>query len=616
MTGIRLVPIRLKAAAELERRKRLAAAGVLDAHQPRGARSVARRDHLHRRGYAGDPWAYVSDILGIRLVPQQEEALALIEEHDRVLLPSGNNLGKTMLLACYGIYRFDAVAALPHPEMGLEEQGARILLPGPDADTVFHTIYAEMLALALRAEHRGHLMPGERSDKSVLWRGPAPKWNMEAFNPPQRVGQNVVSAASGRHHINQVALIEEGQGVAAPLWRATEGMCSSPGNKIASSFNPNEALGPAFERAQNGTYKVYTLGAFKHPNVQQRRDVIPEAVDFRKIDDRVRSECRDRGPYPATPLDPNYHDFVYALPPVGADGQQAPERGPRDDGFPGHPDGQLRVYRPGSVFVPQVLGMYPRESETSLFDPAKWDAAVGRWKATPDPRTAPDRVGVDVAREGGDDTASAPAWGQGAGSLLRAYAAVEVHGLPAVQALQVRGRARVGEIRIHPKGKGTEVGDHLARTYPGSPLTLDEGGVGTSPHDYLKRVLRRDVLGVSFSETPPNALPGEPYAENLRAAMYIRAAMLVARDMVDVPEDPLLREEIMATEVRYSSRTVEVRPNVKERVQTVLVIPKEDIKKKIGRSPNRADAFVLALHEAEQPRRRRSGRYTGQSTEN
>lgn len=571
-----------------------------------GARRHASRDPRQRRGYATDPHAYLADVLGLTLTPPQEDALQLLATEPRLLLPSANNQGKTFLLGAWGVFVMDARAAIEDPDNGLPEQGARVLLPGPDHDTVFQTIYAEMLTMAARAEARGHLMPGERSEKSVLWRV-RPKWGVEVFSPPQRVGQAVTHTASGRHHRNQVALIEEGQGVAEPIWRATEGMCSSDGNQIASAFNPTEASGPAYKRAQEGTYRVLHLDAFDHPNVRERRAVVPDAVDFKVIDARVRADCRDRGPYPGTPLEPEHGDFVYALPPRHA---ILPERGARADGFPGHPDAPLRVVRPNGAFTAQVRGQWPKGSDGGLFGTAELDAAMARGRLA-DVAGVPDAVGVDPAREGVDDATAAPRWGPGAAALLRAYADAEERGPAAIRDVVDGAHAVVGEITVLKKGDGVDTAAELHRRFPGSPFTMDEGGNASSPFDHLRRVLRRDVRGVSFGSAPLPRLPGEPWCVNLRTQLYVRMAMLVARGLADLPDDALLREEFLAhtTEPVELTREVEVpepghrpgeRPRfrtVKKRVQGVALVSKDDVKRLIGRSPDRADAAVLAVFD-------------------
>jgi hypothetical protein len=560
------------------------------------------RDPEQRRRYFGDPARYFRDVLGAVLTRDQADALAFIEEHDRVLLPSGNNLGKTFLLAGYGIYRLDVVAAMPDAHAGLEQQGGRVLLPGPDHGTIFATIYSAMLKLALRAEARGFVMPGERSHNSVHWRV-APEWEVEAFSPREMLSREVQHGASGRHHRNQVALIEEGQGVAESVWKAVEGMCSGAGNKIISPFNPTEPMGPAYERAKRTSYVTRHLSSLAHPNVTERREVIPAAVDVRVIEARIRDECRDMGPADTTTPNPEEHDFVYALPPKGA-----PERGPRADGSLGHPDAEPRVYRPSGTFAAQVLGRWPKTSTSGLFDAVAIERAQERWKAAHDPDEPPDMVGVDPAREGKDTTGHAPRWGIGAEELLRKYAEAREFGPTLVDELRATRRQRIGAIRIAPKGDGVDTALHLLGRYPRSPWTIDDGGIGASVYDHAKRVLEADVDGVSFGGTAQPPTPGEPWAENIRTQLYVRAAILVNAGLVDVPDDPQLRQELLAHELEDRVRTVEERDDNgvmrKVRKTSKLLKSKDAVKKLIGRSPDRSDAFVLAVNGNPNPKPR------------
>jgi hypothetical protein len=571
-----------------------------------GTRSQATREIKARRRYAlsNDPWAYFADILGLTLTQQQDDVVESLLIESRLLIPSGNNVGKTFLLAGWGIYRFDAVGALEDDETGEPEQGARILLPGPDHETVFKTIYAEILTLANRAELRGHLMPGDRSDRSVLWQV-RPKWDMEAFSPPQRVAQQVSHTASGRHHRNQIALVEEGQGVPETVWRGVEGMCSSEGNQIVSSFNPTEPVGPAYQRATNGTYRVIHLSALDHPNIIHREPRVPAAVDFRVIDKRVRADCRDRGAYPGTPIEAEHNDFVYALPDVGAREQRA-----RKDDIRGARGALPRVYRPGTTFTAQVMGLWPASNEDALFSAGHWDAGVQRWKSSRDPDKTPDRIGADVAREGDDESIDAPAWGPTAEAALRAYFEAELAGPDALEKVRREFRIRIGDMHVLAKGDGVVVAQQLHRRWPSSPITTDEGGVGASPYDHLTRVLRRDVAGVSFAAVAhPPINDSEPWSENLRTQLYVRAALAVNRGLVDPPNDPILREEILAHYVIHGAKTVERKNRTtgymeKVRVASVALPAKDEIKKLIGRSPDRADTFVLALYGAPRIRRK------------
>lgn len=632
------------------------------------------RDPAQRRAYAErrDPVGYISDVLGVpRLSPQQEDAIGQVLTHDRVLIPAANNVGKTFLLSAIGLYFFDAVGAVLGPNG--EELGCQLLLPGPDHITIRDTIYAAMLEHAARAEQRGFPMPGERSEKSVYWRV-GPRWFMRAFAPPKDKRRAIAHTASGRHHPNQHALVEEGAGVEEIVWRAVEGMCSGEDetlgrNKVISAFNPSESRGPVWERARRGRYVVIHLSGLDHPNVRERRIVIPGAISPRELDERVRTECDRLGPWPGTSPDPDRGDFVYAVPPTGAQ-----EVGPRHDGIPGHPQGEPHVWRPGPIFAAQGLGQWPRTDASSLFDPGSWDRAVERWRAGFDPEIPPDRIGVDAALEGDDSTVAAPAWGLSGPELLEAWFSIHraverlasqkissaasesaaaraqaeadqlermraeleerlgswlggeaLEGMaresvaealgqevaeevaPAaaspetvaavrakIDAMLAASRIRVGRLRVAPKGDGPDVARWLAVQFPDSPLVVDEGGVGRSVVDHLRRALERQVGGVSFGSSPLPRIPGEILPINLRTQMYLRAAALIRFGLVDLPDDPMLRDEVFAHELTYTQRAVEI-DGKREIAMLAQLEPKARVKERIGRSPDRADALVLSL---------------------
>lgn len=552
---------------------------------PETIRAEVTRDPDERRRLAGDPWRYIRDVLGYRLVPDQEHAIDLIIRHRRLLLPSGNGTGKTFLLAAMGLYYFDAVAAMPDEDLGLEEQGAIILLPGPDHATIFSTIYSAMLQHADHAERRGYKMPGRRSDNSVLWRV-GPRWQIEAISPRERKGREVEHSASGRHHRNMIAIIEEGQGVPEPVWKGSEGMCSGEDNRIVSAFNPTESSGPCYKRARGRTYQVFHISALQHPNVIERRPVIPGAISVMVIDERIREECRDLGRAGEVTPDDTELDFVWTL-----------------------PGSEPHVYRPSAAFTAQVLGQWPRGVVGSLFDAAALDRSMARWTSRRQPDTPPDLVGVDPAREGRDSTRAAPRWGDDAEALLRAFADAKAKGeqaAAAIAALRESRRQYVGPSRLLPKGDGVDTATTLVTMFPASPFAIDDGGIGASVYDHTTRVIGRQAHPVSFGGAAQPPTPGEPWSENVRTQLYVRTAILLAIGLVDAPHDPELREELLAHTTKPRTRSVTERGEDgierKVRRSSVLLIEKEEVKRLIGRSPDRADAFVLAVNGDPSPK--------------
>ena len=81
---------------------------------------------------------------------------------------------------------------------------------------------------------------------------------------------------------------------------------------------------------------------------------------------------------------------------------------------------------------------------------------------------------------------------------------------------------------------------------------IEDMGDGQSVIDHGRDVVGHEMMtGINPSGSAPAQIHGEVLCGNMRAAMYVRAAMLVNRGLVDVPEDPELREEILTMELRF-----------------------------------------------------------------
>lgn len=549
-----------------------------------------------RRAYAErkDPHAYIREVLRERLTPQMERVLAEIEGHSRILIPSAKGVGKTHLVACYCLYRFDCAAALPDEKLDLEEQGCIVILTAPTNDQIKRVLYGQIRTLATKAEKNGWPMPGKRSEADVTWIV-RPDWYVRAISPPERAGVEAAHSGAGIHHGNLVIAFDEGQGGKESVWRTIEGNCIAPGNTIISPFNPTENRGPTFARAQVGRgYRVVHLSAFDHPNVRNRSHEAPGTgvITFEEVDRLVRQHCKDLGSPEDRAPDHRYHDFVYALPPL-----DAAELGARPDGILGHADGTPRVYRPDGTFEAYMLGQWPGESKNSLFDRAALEAAMDRWKEREDPPTPPDRVGGDLAyKETGDDVALVPSWGPDAATLRLLHYEAQEQGAEAVEELRATNRVRCGMPVMLLPAKGPVVANAIMEAFPVAGMyVLDVGGVGTSATDSLEGLTEAPVHGVSFGSSPPEPAPDEDWSENMRTAMYARAAFLCNAGLVDVPPDLDLIEELLAHKVLWRSKMAARTGEEPDKRPCMALIAKDLVRKALGRSPDRADAFVLSL---------------------
>lgn len=588
-----------------------------------GDRLTSNRDPKKRAYYATRPADYAEDILGIQLTWNIEgrvydQALKILDTFLRepfLIVIGGNGLSKSFIMAALALWHHDAVAAQPGPNG--KQGGSRTLLLGPTETLVLENMYSKIVARAEEAEARGCGMPPGR--QTTRWKSAA-EWLMEIITPGVQAGQSVSHRASGRHKDNLLAIFEEAQGVHSGVVQSIIGSASGGGprcyrdengverfmgNSVCAILNADRLDSAIAAEARKSTWRVMHLSALEHPNILERRRIVPGgavSVDF--VDRRVADGCIRLGPFPEVMPDPARTDFVYALPEVlGSE-----DGGPRADGHPGQEGAPLAVYRPGSLFETRVLGLFPSQDDNALFDKDAWDAAVERWRETPDPDRAPDAIGVDCAREGSDDSVATPRWGLDAVTLLSRWVELTyAKDLAGIASLQ--GSVRIGRSYTAPKGDGPTVAKairaHFGR-WSGVPWTVDDGGIGASVYDSAKMLPGVFAYPVSFGAAAPPPVEGQLWPGYLvRDALAVLAASVVNRGWVNIPDCPELRKQALAMwaddegERIYTVKERDehgVLVDVKRAVSCRKLVSKDDIRPMIGKnSPDEFDSFCLSL---------------------
>lgn len=192
--------------------------------------------------------------------------------------------------------------------------------------------------------------------------------------------------------------------------------------------------------------------------------------------------------------------------------------------------------------------------------PREWvKAAMQRWTETPPENEAnkPLVIGCDVARGGADQTVNAP-----------------------------RRGSWFNRLQKHP-GRTTPDGQSVISLLAtllanGGSANIDVIGVGASAYDQRGKL---DITGINFAEkSDAMDKSGTLSFINLRAECYWRfreALDPVSGEKIALPPDPELEADLCAP--RWSMQT-----------NGIKIESKEDIKKRIGRSPDCADAVVLA----------------------
>lgn len=207
----------------------------------------------------------------------------------------------------------------------------------------------------------------------------------------------------------------------------------------------------------------------------------------------------------------------------------------------------------------RIKGEFPSQSENSVIALREVELARERWTLIAEHGRL--NLGIDVARYGDDESVIAPRRG------AKILPLVALRGLDG-PGLADRVIALLGQLRREGE-----------RPF----LKVDVIGIGASCFDSLRQKAETfgfDVVPVNVGEA--SQLP-EKY-RNLRAQLHF-AMRSFLREGGGLPADERLHSELVAT--RYS---------LDERGRYV-VERKEEIKARLRRSPDRADAVMLAVYE-------------------
>lgn len=113
-------------------------------------------------------------------------------------------------------------------------------------------------------------------------------------------------------------------------------------------------------------------------------------------------------------------------------------------------------------------------------------------------------------------------------------------------------------------------------------FVIDTIGIGQGIYDRLRELLRNANI---FSLNSAEEARDPDRFSNVRAEMWWKTMAQIQDRLIPYPEDEELRRQLTAPRFKV------VNSNGK-----ILMEPKDETKKRLGRSPDRADAFVMAIY--------------------
>ena len=210
----------------------------------------------------------------------------------------------------------------------------------------------------------------------------------------------------------------------------------------------------------------------------------------------------------------------------------------------------------------RVLGEFPKTEPDGLIPLELVESAIMR--ELPADSDAMLDVGADIARFGDDETVIIPRIG---GKVLGIYHYTRQDTMTTV-------------------GKIIDITRGLMRDYskPAAKIHVDDDGVGGGVTDRLREVIGEDRLNIDIvaCHNGGSASDREHYA-NWVTEQWCGLRQRLADGDIELPRDDELTAQLSTRKYLLNSR------------DQIILEDKKTYKKRIGRSPDRADALILAF---------------------
>lgn len=494
--------------------------------------------------YRNDPVGFCRDVLGVELTPDQQEIIKCLP--GRVKVNAGHSVGKTLLAACAALWWF------------YTRRNAVVISTAPTQKDVVDLLWTEIRILHGRAKRP---LPDH-------FAGPkAPEmFHHEEHWAKGYTARDAVSF-QGRHRESMLFLYDECEGVPAHFWTVTETSyqpgadhgwlaIGNPVTTASQSYVEDRAMAPD---GVTPKWKRFSLSALNHPNIVAqlagKPPPIPNAVSITQVDQWVTDWCD-----PVHPSDKREADFEWR-------------------------PGTGRWFRPGPQMLARGMGIRPVSGVDTVWGMGAWQAAItpkysGEWCWL---HRHGITAGVDMASYGDD------------------YSVIHVRSGP----LSVHHEARNGWPARRVAERIKELSVEWAAWY-NAQASSGMNRPLYQPSD-VRVVIELDATGAEVLDNCDGFGPwgglkvaegsekfdqmGTPMYFNVRSEIWFSGAKKAVTgdmDLSRLPKNVLARLEGQLLTPSYKTLPAGTRQ----------VESKDDVKKRLKRSPDDADSLLVCYSEA------------------
>ncbi|HEY4207993.1 MAG TPA: hypothetical protein VGM31_14315 [Puia sp.] len=495
--------------------------------------------------YINDWCLFAREYLRVDLDVEQEAVLRSVQHNPKTSVASGTSRGKDYVAAVAAIC---FLYLTPRWDNGILVANTKVALTAPTGRQVKDIMTPEITRIFTRSIY----LPGTLVGNDIRIH-PYKEWFLTGF----KADDKNTEAWTGFHAPNVLYVVTEATGLPQTVFDAIEGNLQG-NSRLLIVFNHNINTGYAHASTRDPAFSKFRLNSLNAPNVTLKQIKYPGQVNYDCVKDRVRDWCIIIDKQDMSVIE---GDFEWE----GA------------------------CYRPNDLFRSKILGLGPKASNGVLV-PIEWiELANQRWadfNKKRKPIEKPLRLGLDVAGMGRDNTCSCHRYGD----YVKKFELKESGGT--ANHMEVTGifmntlRANLDTYHgRYPQGFIDTIGEG-AGVFSRAAEVSDE-----QPAD---KVFQGRIYSSKFSQAAKD-LAGNPLKDhteqyeflNMRAWLY-----WAVRDWLDpskgstamLPPDDQLAQELSETMWKFKSNG-----------RWIMIEEKEELKKRLKRSPDKGDSLALTF---------------------
>lgn len=343
--------------------------------------------------------------------------------------------------------------------------------------------------------------------------------------------------AQGQHGRYNIFVFDEAEGIPDFVWDAVDGMTSGGISIVLMAANPRTRSSRFHKVRAHSNVQSFRVSCLQHPNVIANKEIVPGAVRRQYVNEMIEKHCRGVETH-------NADNHTFEVPWI-----------------------EDKVFEPDAEMMFRVLGVAPANiSDKNLIPYGRYEAATKREPIEDRPAVA--RLGIDCARWGRDLGKGYTRW-NGRAYPFASFAkqdSFEYYFAAKRECLKLAGQ---GVTSIHVR---VDAG----------------GGFGAGVVDLLKvddelnkGFIDFKVIECNFGGSPTDK---HAYYDSITEWTADVAESLKGLAVVGAPDS--LEEDLCEREVE---------PRNKEGRFVRKLEDKDKFRKRIGRSPDDGDGFILAV---------------------